>query len=67
MDPLPNNVIIQAFLNVHRQSGLPVNKQKQIEDFICRNRVDILHWNTQTINIDEESSNHYIKLYNNLK
>ena len=51
-----NNVLIQAYLNVHGQTGLPVTKQKQIEDFIRRNRIDILH--CQEINIDEESFSH---------
>ena len=48
-----NNILIQAFLNVHGQTGLPVTKQKQIEDFIHRNKIDILH--CQEINIDEDS------------
>ena len=47
------NVFIQAYLNIHGQTGLPVSKQKQIEDFIFRNKVDILH--CQEINIDEDS------------
>ena len=61
MDPSPNNNISIAFLNVHGQSGLPVTKQKQIEDFMRRNRIDVLH--CQEINIDDESFNqcNYIK------
>ena len=47
------NSITLSFLNIHGQSGLSVIKQKQIEDFIRRNKVDIL--NCQEINIDEES------------
>ena len=47
------NILIQAYLNVHGQTGLPVTKQKQIEDFIRRNKIDILH--CQEINIDEET------------
>ena len=48
-----NNVLIQAYLNIHGQTGLPVTKQKQIEDFMRRNQIDILH--CQEIHIDEES------------
>ena len=48
-----NNVLVIAYLNVQGQTGLPLTKQKQIEDFIRRNRVDVLH--CQEINIDEES------------
>ena len=47
------NSLIQAYLNVHGQTGLPVTKQKQIEDFIRRNKIDILH--CPEINIDEET------------
>ena len=56
-----NNVLIQAFLNIHGQSGLNVAKQLQIEDFIRRNKVDILH--CQEINIDDDSFSqcYYIK------
>ena len=43
MDNSPQNTVTQAFLNIHGQSGLPVKKQKQIEDFICRNRIYNLH------------------------
>ena len=46
-------VLVQAYLNVHGQTGLLVTKQKQIEDFMIRNRIDILH--CQEINIDDES------------
>ena len=47
------NVLTIAYLNIHGQTGLPVTKQKQIEDFIIRNRIDILH--CQEIDINEES------------
>ena len=50
-----NNTLTQAFINIHGQSGLTVTKQKQIEDLIDRNSIDILH--CQEINIDEESFN----------
>ena len=42
-----------AYLNVHGQTGLSLSKQKQIEEFILRNEIDILH--AQEINIEEES------------
>ena len=47
------NSFIQAFLNIHGQTGLPTTKQLQIEDFIRRNKVDILH--CQEINIEDDS------------
>ena len=40
-------------MNIHGQSGLPITKQKQIEDFIRRNSIDIL--NCQEINIEEDT------------
>ena len=60
-----NNLII-AFINIHGQSGLSVSKQKQIEEFLKRKNVDVLH--CQEINIEEDSfsccdfisSNYYI-------
>ena len=56
-----NNILVQAFINIHGQTGLTLAKQSQIEDFICRNRVDILH--CQEINIDDDSFSqcNYIK------
>ena len=42
-----------AYLNIHGQTGLPSSKQKQIEDFIKFNGVDIL--NCQEINVSEET------------
>ena len=56
-----NNVLVQAYLNIHGQTGLTVTKQLQIEDFIRRNKIDILH--CQEINIDDNSFSqcHYIK------
>ena len=48
-----SSVLTVAFLNIHGQTGLTFTKQKQIEDFIVRNQVDILH--CQEINIDQES------------
>ena len=53
MDSLAQNILNIAFLNTHGQSGLQISKQKNIEDFIRRNNVDILH--CQEINIDENS------------
>ena len=48
-----SKILTQAYLNVHGQTGLTVTKQKQIQDFIRRNQIDILH--CQENNIDEES------------
>ena len=45
--------IIVAYLNIQGQSGLNIAKEKQIENFLLRNRIDIL--NLQEINIDENS------------
>ena len=53
MEATANTTLTLAFLNVHGQSGLTETKQKQIEDYICRNKVDILL--CQEININEES------------
>ena len=47
------NIFIQAFMNIHGQTGLPTSKQKQIENFLSRYNVDILH--CQEININEET------------
>ena len=60
-----NNLKI-AFINIHGQSGLTSVKEKQIEDFVRKNNVDVIH--CQEINIDENSfsccnfisSNYYI-------
>ena len=60
-----NNLRI-AFINIHGQSGLNTAKENQIEAFVKRNNVDVLH--CQEINIDENSftssdfisSNYYI-------
>ena len=48
-----NNILVQAFINIHGQTGLSLSKQRQIEDFIRKNKVDILH--CQEINIDDNS------------
>ena len=42
-----------AFLNIRGQSGLPISKQLQIEQFIKTQRLDALH--LQEINIDSDS------------
>ena len=55
MDSLARNNLKIAFMNIHGQSGLNDSKEKQIEDFLQRNNVDILH--CQEINIDENSFN----------
>ena len=48
-----SNILTIAHLNIHGQSGLQIPKQKQIEDFIKFNNIDILH--CQEINISDES------------
>ena len=53
MDSDFNKTLTIAYLNVHGQSGMSVSKQKQIEDFISRKSIDILH--TQEINIEEDT------------
>ena len=53
MDSSENNYFRIAFMNIHGQSGLSVTKEKQIEDFLQRNNVDVLHF--QEINIGDNS------------
>ena len=48
-----SNILTVAHLNIHGQSGLSLAKQKQIEDFIKFNDIDILH--CQEINVTEEA------------
>ena len=52
MEEENKNILTLAYLNIHGQSGLKLEKQFQIEDFLKTNNVDILH--CQEINIDEE-------------
>jgi exonuclease III len=47
------NYLTIAYLNIHGQSGLNLSKQKQIQDFLKNNFIDILH--CQEINIEEDS------------
>ena len=42
-----------GFMNIRGQTGLPISKQIQIEAFIIREKLDILH--LQEINISEDS------------
>ena len=53
MEEENKNILTIAYLNIHGQSGLKLEKQVQIEDFLKTNNVDILH--CQEINIDEET------------
>ena len=48
-----NRTLTIAFMNIQRQTKLPLTKQLQIEDFVKQNKVDILH--IQEIEICEES------------
>ena len=40
---ISENTLIVATLNIRAQTGLNISKQKQIEDFIKHNNIDILH------------------------
>ena len=53
MEEENKNILTLAYLNIHGQSGLKLEKQFQIEDFLKTNNIDILH--CQEINIDEET------------
>ena len=44
-----------AYLNIRGQTTLNLSKQNQIEDFIARNNLDILH--CQEIDINEDTFN----------
>ena len=39
----PESTLKVATLNIQGQSGLNITKQKQIEDFVKHNKIDILH------------------------
>ena len=44
MDPKnSDNILVLAYINIHGQSTLSVEKQVQIEDFLKFNKVDIAH------------------------
>ena len=47
------NILKIAFMNIRGQTGLTNTKQLQIESFIIREKIDILH--LQEINISEDS------------
>ena len=49
-----NTVLNIGFMNIQRQTKLPLSKQLQIEDFVKYNKIDILH--IQEIEICEETS-----------
>ena len=48
-----NSSLTVAYMNIQRQTGLNVSKQTQIEEFLKKNKIDIL--NCQEINIEEDS------------
>ena len=52
-----------AYLNIQGQTGLNVSKQKQIEEFLKKNEIDIL--NCQEINVEEDSFNSCIFITSN--
>ena len=47
------NILTIAYLNIRGQTGLPVVKQLQIEDFIKHNKCDVVH--LQEVFIDDDS------------
>ena len=47
------NVLKIGFMNIRGQTGLTSQKQLQIESFIIREKIDILH--LQEINISDDS------------
>ena len=47
------NILSVAFMNIRGQTGLTIAKQDQIESFVVRNKIDVLH--LQEININEDS------------
>ena len=47
------NILRMGFMNISGQSGLTSTKQLQIESFLIREKLDILH--LQEVNIIEES------------
>ena len=50
-----NNLVNIAYMNIRGQTGLPLEKQLQIENFLVQNDVDILH--CQEIDIAEDTFN----------
>ena len=47
------NILKLAFLNIRGQTSLNISKQNQIQDFIARNELDILH--CQEIDLKEDT------------
>ena len=65
MDPTNESSLVVAYLNNRGQTGLPISKQKQIEDFVKLYNIDILH--CQEIDIQEDTfreCNYLISTYN---
>ena len=50
------NILTIAYINIRGQTGLPVVKQLQIEDYMKYNKCDILHLQEVYINEDSFSS-----------
>ena len=44
-----------AYMNIRGQTGLNLEKQRQIEHFICENDIDILH--CQEIDVSQDTFN----------
>ena len=53
MNTSEETILSVAFINIRGQTGLTISKQNQIESFIVRNKIDVLH--LQEINILEDS------------
>ena len=56
-----SSILTIAYLNIHGQSGLSTSKQRQIEDFIKFNSVDVLHCQEINVNDDALKDCNYIK------
>ena len=52
-DDFTENIFKIAYMNIRGQTGLPLEKQLQVENFIQQNDIDILH--CQEINVDENT------------
>ena len=54
-EDLSSNVVNLAYMNIRGQTGLKLDKQLQIENFILQNDIDILH--CQEIDVSEDTFN----------
>ena len=57
----PNeNVFTLAYLNIHGQTRIKLDKQLQIEEFLQHNNIDVLHCQEKNISEDTFSNCHLI-------